>query len=1344
MGPGGATRIRLCGQLEVRLDGRSIEQDLPGRQGRLVVGFLAARRGRPVGREELIDALWPSDPPGDPDDVLSALLSKVRRALGKGVIAGRRELTLALPANASVDLEEARDAAERAEAALARADWRSAFDDATAAAEVASGGFLTGDEAPWVEDRRREVGDLRLRALECVAAAGAALGGAELAAGERAARALIAELPFRESGHRYLMAALAARGNIAEALQVYEDLRVLLRDELGSAPGAAVQALHERLLKEGRAGPGEAGLVDPLAAPGEVPVREERRLITVLCAELAEPQPGVDPEQLRSLMAPRYARARTELERLGGAVDRLVAGAVLGVFGAPVAHEDDPGRAVRAALRLVELEPAARVGVATGEALVTLGTSHPHSEGQVVATALELQRAADAGAVLVDHVTAGATGRAVEYAELPDIHGSRAVRVRARALAEPEPTPFVGREHELALLETLHRTVIEERRPRLVAIVGEPGIGKTRLTNELVRLVGAGSAVHRGRCLPYGEGIAYWALREIVWSAAGVLLDDSGEEAEAKLGGLVGRLIEDPEQAHQTVAALARTAGITLGESPLDGMPPESIAEVVGLAWPRFLGALVRERPAVVVMEDLHWAEVPLLEILERLVSRTAGPLLIVVTARPEFAETRPSWSATAGMSQIGLEPLTDAQSRELVEHLLPGVRAELRDQVTVPAEGNPFFVEEIVRHVAGEAPPTTIPNSVRALIASRIDALPEAEQRTLHDAAVVGRTFWATTLESMAVGAPVRAPLRALEEKGFVVASPTSLLAAQPEYAFSHALKREVAYRSIPRARRARAHAAVAAWIEEIAADRMGEFVDLVAYHREAAAAPEDVALAWPDDPGRRERVRAAAVGALLDAGEAARARLTLDDAVHFADRALALATADAERLRCLELRATALHAAVRSDDAFAAYAQALELAHRLEDAAAASRLRADAALLCARYSGAFSDSAWRAPAGTLVTRGLEKVGEASVSFETGALLLGRSVLAARWPDRRSGWEDAAEADARRALEIAEAIDSPYLLSHAVEALIGYAGRAGFCDAAELAEQLAHAAGTLASRADAHEARVTAAICLTQAGRYERAREVAREATRERTMMSPHRALHAAAAETACLAPAGRFEELIDVTTGVADVVREEGGRVCQLGAVALAGRTLALFERGDHAAAMEALELFAAAPPPGGVVRLHYLAIDLLRPVAGLSRTRRAAAGARRAGTTLAGQVYALRLDLQVRALLGEWSVLGDLIPKARAIASQACAPMLAWTADWAQAVEEAASGDDDRAVSRAVRAAEALEQYGEPYTAARLLADLLPFLGGDLRAHLAEQTAARLDEIGARASAKQAAAE
>lgn len=293
------------------------------------------------------------------------------------------------------------------------------------------------------------------------------------------------------------------------------------------------------------------------------------------------------------------------------------------------------------------------------------------------------------------------------------------------------------------------------------------------------------------------------------------------------------------------------------------------------------------------------------------------------------------------------------------------------------------------------------------------------------------------------------------------------------------------------------------------------------------------------------------------------------------------------------------------------------------------------------------------------------------------------------------------------------------------------------------MGERLAHAGETLTSRPDAHEARVTAAISLTRAGHYDRARELARDATRESVRMSSHRATHAASAEAHCLVPAGRFEELIEVTPGVVDVVREEGGRVCQTGSVGLAGRALALHERGERTAANEVLELFERAPAPQGVVHMHWLAIDMLRPLAGPERTARIATRVHRSGTTLAGSVYELRLNLQLSALLGEWTTVADLIAEARSVAARACAPPLAWIADWAEAVERAAASEGEKAVSDATRAARALADHGEPYTAARLLTDILPFLDCDMRAPLAERVAARLDAMGASTSAKEAAA-
>ena len=241
-------RIRLCGRLEVELGGERVEGRLPGRQGPLVLALLVVNRERPVGRDELIDALWPAAPPSDPDEALSALLSKVRQAVGREILTGRRDLTLTLPEDAEVDLELALASSERAQAAIADGDVATAWEEAETVLEMSGRGFLVGLDAPWVEDRRRELEELRLRALEVAAESGVALGGARLARAERAARELVRVAPLREAGHRLLMEALAARGELGEALAAYEQLRVTLRDELGTTPGAAVRTLHERLL----------------------------------------------------------------------------------------------------------------------------------------------------------------------------------------------------------------------------------------------------------------------------------------------------------------------------------------------------------------------------------------------------------------------------------------------------------------------------------------------------------------------------------------------------------------------------------------------------------------------------------------------------------------------------------------------------------------------------------------------------------------------------------------------------------------------------------------------------------------------------------------------------------------------------------------------------------------------------------------------------------------------------------------------------------------------------------------------------------------------------------------
>jgi class 3 adenylate cyclase/tetratricopeptide (TPR) repeat protein len=1122
-----------------------------------------------------------------------------------------------------------------------------------------------------------------------------------------------------------------------------------------------------------------------LAAPKE----EERKLVTVLFADLTGSTAlgeQLDPEKLRALLGDYFKAMASVIESWGGTVEKFIGDAVMSVFGIPAMHEDDPERALHAALdmqaRLAEMNPdlaerhgvrlAMRIGVHTGDVIAGTGGDQFMVTGDVVNVAARLQQSAEPGEVVAGERTYLGTRRmfVFEPLEEKELRGkSRPVRAwrlidqaeaRGTHAVPGLATRLVGRDRELALLETLYRATVEGARPHLVTILGQAGIGKTRLTEEFLARAQSGSsptAVYGGRCLPYGEGITYWALREILWAAAGILLDDQSALAGEKLQKLVRGVFEgsgvDAFEVDQVMYALATTAGISLPGNPFDQMSPESVGEELSLAWPRFLSVLAADRPVTVVIEDLHRAEPPLLDMMEHLVSRSTGQVLIIATGRPEFAEARPGWSSRPAMSQIGLEPLTDAQSRELLGGMLPDVGPELRERIRSAAEGNAFFSEEIVRHLIDEGvlerdgheivemkpdPILTIPDTVRALLAARVDSLPAEEKAALQDAAVVGRIFWVTTLESMRGDAPIRAALRALENKGLVVTRPTSSLLGQTELSFNHGLTREVAYRSIPKGRRARAHAAVGGWVERVAGDRREEFVDLLAYHYGCAAEPEDAGLAWPDDASHREETRSRAVAALLDAGSAAKTRFAPDQAVGFAERALALANTEAERLAGLELKALAAHACVRADDAWFCYREALEIARQIGDVEAVSRLSANATLLWGRYGGAFTTDEWKDQAVDIVRRGLEEAGESAETFETGALLTGRSSFA-YWALAPHEKEDARR-DAERGIEIAEAINSPYLLSHALDALASLVVEEGFCGSSEIAERTLQLGQSMADRVEAHEMLVTAARAFCEAGRYEEAEEVADEAASQAARLSPHHRLHAAFAQANHLVPTGRLEKLLDATAPVLDLVVEEGSHTCGLGTLALAGHVLAQFETEDTSAAFRALELLDVASPKRRTVFPDSRTVEILRPIVGLDDSRRRLERIEDP-ENIVDRIYKLRAELQIGALAAEWHVLDGLTVEARALSRSACAPSLDWLADWGEAVHLATSGAPAEAMTRATGAMSSLDAYGERYTAARLMVDLLPLLERDVARAAAQDVADRLERMGALASAAEA---
>ncbi len=558
---------------------------------------------------------------------------------------------------------------------------------------------------------------------------------------------------------------------------------------------------------------------------------------------------------MRARLRDYHARAKIEVERFGGTLEKFIGDALMAVFGAPVAREDDAERAVRAALRIVEeFGEDVRAAVNTGEALVTLGARPAEGEamvaGDVVNTAARLQGAAPVGAVVVGELTFRATGNAIEYERLEPVElkgKAEAVQLwlatgaRSRFGIDLEPargTPFLGREHELTVLKEAFLRAERERAVQLVTVTGEPGVGKSRLVGEFRAWLDDRSELVRwrqGRCLPYGEGITFWALGEIVKAHAGILESDASATAVEKLRAA---LVESADR-ERLVARLAPLVGAESADAPRS----ESFT-----AWRRFLEDVAAERPLVAVFEDLHWADAALVEFLEHVVDWGSDvPLLILCTARPELYERHAGWGGgKRNSTTLALSPLTAEDTTRLVSSLL--------NQAVLPAEtqaallerggGNPLFTVEFVRMLVDRgilderarigSATIAVPESVQALIAARIDTLAPERKSLLHDAAVLGKVFWWGALRAMGDRSAddVDAGVRELVRKELIRPARLSSVEGDTEFSFWHASIREVAYGQLPRDARARKHAAAARWIESVAPDNVG----LLAHHWDEA----------------------------------------------------------------------------------------------------------------------------------------------------------------------------------------------------------------------------------------------------------------------------------------------------------------------------------------------------------------------------------------------------------------------------------------------------------------------------------------------------------------------------
>jgi class 3 adenylate cyclase/tetratricopeptide (TPR) repeat protein len=661
------------------------------------------------------------------------------------------------------------------------------------------------------------------------------------------------------------------------------------------------------------------------------PVREERKVITALFCDLVGSTAlgeRLDAEDISRLLREYQTICRKRIESHGGVVEKFIGDAVVGVFGVPLAHEDDPERAVRAALRITEdvgasdLGIEVRIGVNTGEALVRLDVDPRSGEGfatgDTMNTAARLEAAAPVMGVAVGYGTHRASSRAIVYEELPAIRAKgkseplpawQALRPIARVgTGERDRTPFVGRDLELSMLTQLFERSRSRPSTEFVTIIAEPGLGKSRLVRELARHVDQlpePVTWREGRCLPYGDGISFWALGEIVKAQAGILETDDQLAISVKLE----RTITEPDA--QTRAWMKDRLAPLVGLET-ETAPPER--EEVFTAWRRFLEQISAE-PTVFVIEDLHWADGAFVSFLEHLAERTAGlPLLVVVTARPEVEERHPSWPPGRRSTVLSLSPLDDADVQTLLQEALPDADPELIPVVLERAGGSPLYAEQLAAMLRERAMPidgrasdeTEIPASVQALIAARIDALPPEHKRVLMEASVLGKAFWTGAVSSLGEHEELEVTLGELVRREFCRPVHPSTMEGDTEFGFWHALVRDVAYAELTRAERARLHASTAKWIVDRNDGAFDRDAEIVVHHVDAA-----IEFAAAADELDAEQLTELLAGALIAAGEAAM-RTEMPRAIPHLERALdALHSDDHRRFDVMRLLAISHSAA-------------------------------------------------------------------------------------------------------------------------------------------------------------------------------------------------------------------------------------------------------------------------------------------------------------------------------------------------------------------------------------------------------------------------------------------------
>jgi predicted ATPase/class 3 adenylate cyclase len=711
---------------------------------------------------------------------------------------------------------------------------------------------------------------------------------------------------------------------------------------------------------------------------------EERRTVTVLFADLSgytEVSERLDHETVKGLTERCLTRLAAEVERFGGRVDKYMGDNVMAVFGAPVAHEDDPERAVRAAFgmqsAMAELnggiaaefgfELPLRIGVNTGEVLAGHVGEAYTVVGDAVNVAARLQTQARAGGILVGERTRRSSDHAISYKQLAPltlkgkaepVAAFEAIALREHAHAGQRPSfraPLVGRQPELAQLQGMFERVVREGATHLVTVVGQAGVGKSRLLAELEeRLADAPQPIRllRGRCLAFGSSVVYWPLAEMLRAECGIAEGDSGPQARAKLLTRLAPLLaagdggETGEQVERRLAPLARLLGADTGD--VDGVAPfedsQSARESFFGTVRAVLEELARERVLLLAWEDIHWADEGTLDLIEYLTQWLRAPVLQVALARDELLERRPSWSTVRRTTTTTfLEPLAPEEVRQLIERLLSaGDRsAELPEALAERSGGNPLFAESMVQRLTeeGSATAAELPDTVQGLLAARLDSLERFERQLVSHAAVIGRTFWESALQPLAAAAhaDLATTLLALREKDIIVPGESTHVQGERELAFKHVLIRDVAYEMLPKAVRAKKHAEVGAFIAERAGGRGEGVVALLAEHYgRAATLAAEVRLDAPEVA----QLRAKALEFSEAAGDAAAALFANREALAYYEAAASFAGADdpavlriAERCGDIELRLGRVEPAIAAwERCLDHYRQREELEHVAE----------------------------------------------------------------------------------------------------------------------------------------------------------------------------------------------------------------------------------------------------------------------------------------------------------------------------------------------------------------------------------------------------------------------------